>query len=55
MNKYSKALGALVGSVVGILAAFNIEVAPQWQEVAQAAVLVIGPVIGAFFAPKNAD
>jgi hypothetical protein len=53
MSHYSKAIGSLVGAVVGVLVAFNVPVPPEWEQAAQALAVIAGPILGTFFAPKN--
>jgi hypothetical protein len=55
MNKYSKAIGAVVGGVLAALAAFNIEVPAQYAELANLLTPIVGSLIGTWIAPKNAE
>ena len=59
MSRISKAIGALVGGVVGVIAAyFSLPETMEAQIVeflVPAAIGILGPVIGAYLAPKNTN
>lgn len=50
MDRYSKAIAAVVGGVVSILVAFNIDV----DEEVQAAIITIATAVAVWIAPRNA-
>lgn len=49
MNRYSTAIAAVVGAVVSVLVAFNIDV----DEEVQAAIVTLATAIAVFLAPPN--
>jgi hypothetical protein len=53
MKKYSKLVGSVVGALVGIAAAFGLNVEAFTPEV-QASLIVVLTAIGTFMAPANA-
>lgn len=53
MMKYSKLIGSVVGALVGIAAAFGLNVEAFTPEV-QASLIVVLTAIGTFIAPANA-
>ncbi len=55
MGKYSKAIGALLGGLVGIaVAALGVDVSEgQQQQIVGALLAILGPVVGAWIAPAN--
>ena len=59
MTKYNKAIGTVVGGIVGIvLIAFGISdtgvVPPEYQPMLDSVVLLISGVLGTVLSPKNA-
>ena len=56
MSNYSKLIGSLIGGVVGMLAAFGIDLSGvMTAEVQSAIATVLGSLIGTFIAPKNVE
>ena len=55
MGKYSKLIGMVVGSVLGILVALGLMPEDLNTPELQAAVVTVAGAIGTYFAPKNAD
>ena len=53
MKKYSKLIGSVIGALLGIAAAFGLEVEAFTPEV-QASLIVVMTAIATFIAPANA-
>lgn len=53
MNQYNKAIGNIIGGIAGVLVAQGIEVqwlTPEWINSIS---IVLGSLLGTYFAPRN--
>jgi len=53
MSNYSKLFGSLIGGVVGMLAAFGLNLDWLTPEVQTSIATVLGSLLGTFIAPAN--
>lgn len=53
VRKHWKAIGALLGGLIGLLASMGLLTAEQATEINQSLLTLVGSLLGAYAAPKN--